>query len=164
MSTKNLVLISVLSVIVFVLEQALIFLPNITLTVFLMILYSKCLNIKNNLWIIFIYVMLDNLFMGTMNLIFLIFIYLGWSIIPITLNTIFKNINSSITLACLSLLYSLLYCLSYVIPTVLIYHIDPVVYLMNDVVFEIILMISSFVSVLWLYEPCCKVLKRYVTD
>ena len=164
MTTKNLVLISVLSATIFALEQALIFLPNITLTVFLIILFSKCLDLKKSLLVILIYVLLDNLFMGTMNPIFLVFIFLGWSIIPITLHTIFKNINSSIALACLSLVYSLLYCLSFVIPTVLIYHIDPVVYLMNDVVFEIILMISSFVSVLWLYEPCYKVLKRYVTD
>ena len=164
MTTKNLVLISVLSATIFALEQALIFLPNITLTVFLIILFSKCLDLKKSLLVILIYVLLDNLFMGTMNPVFLIFIYLGWSIIPITLHTIFKNINSSIALACLSLEYSLLYCLSFVITTVLIYHIDPVVYLMNDVVFEIILMISSFVSVLWLYEPCYKVLKRYVTD
>lgn len=164
MTTKNLVLISVFSAIIFALEQALIFLPNITLTVFLIILFSKCLDLKKSLLVILIYVLLDNLFMGTMNPIFLVFIFLGWSIIPITLHTIFKNINHTIILACLSLVYSLLYCLSYVIPTVLIYHIDPVVYLMNDVVFEIILMISSFVSVLWLYEPCYKVLKRYVTD
>ncbi len=163
MTTKNLVLIPVLSVIVFILEQALLFLPNISLTVFLIILYSKCCGFKKTAWIIFIYVLLDNAFMGTFNIIYMPFIYLGWIIIPLTLNTIFKHVNNTMILAFLSLIYSLTYCYAYIIPSMIVLHINPIAYILSDIVFEIILMISSFVSVLWLYEPCYRILNKFVT-
>ena len=73
---KEISLIGILAGILFVLEQALVFLPNIQLTVFLIILFSKKLGFKRSIIIIILYVLLDNLVIGSFNIIFTPFIYL----------------------------------------------------------------------------------------
>ena len=51
---KDITIIAILAAILFVQEQALSFLPNIQLTVFLLVLYSKTLKLWKVLLIIFI--------------------------------------------------------------------------------------------------------------
>ena len=158
--TKELVLIGLLTAILYTQEQVLTFLPNIQLTVFLIILYSKVMGLSKTLLIIFIHVLLDNFFMGSFNLIYVPFMFIGWSLIPICLNTIFKRIENSTHLAILSILFALLYSWIYIIPNSIYYNLDPLVYFISDIPFEIILCVSSFITTLWLYEPCVKVLKQ----
>ena len=93
---KEISLIGILAGILFVLEQALVFLPNIQLTVFLIILYSKKLGFKRSIIIIILYVLLDNLVIGSFNIIFTPFMFIGWAIIPLTLCTVFKRIENNI--------------------------------------------------------------------
>lgn len=157
--TKDIVLIALLSAILFIQEEVLTFLPNIQLTIFLLILYSCVLKTKKTILIILIHVLLDNLVIGSMNIVFVPFMFLGWSIIPICLNTIFRNVRSSIGLAYLAIIFALLYSWIYIIPNVLVYGVDPIAYLIADLLFEIILAISSFLTTLWLYEPCERVLR-----
>lgn len=157
--TKEIVLIGVLTAILYAQEQMLTFLPNIQLTVFLIILYSKVLGLKKTVLIVFIHVLLDNFFMGSFNLIYVPFMFIGWALIPILLNSVFSKVNDSTHLAILSILFALLYCWIYIIPNSIFYNINPFIYFMSDIPFEIILCISSFITTLWLYEPCFKVLK-----
>ena len=103
---KEICIIGMFAGFMFVLEQALMFLPNIQLTVFLIILFSKKLGLKKTLIIVTIHVLLDNLVMASFNIIFTPFMFIGWAIIPITLNTIFKKVSSPIFLALLSIVYS----------------------------------------------------------
>ena len=158
--TKEIVLIGLLTAILYTQEQLLTFLPNVQLTVFFIILYSKVLGLNKTILIIFIHVLLDNFFMGSFNLIYVPFMFIGWSLIPILLNSIFSKVNDSTHLACLSILFSLLYSWIYIIPNSIYYNLDPFVYFISDIPFEIILCISSFITTLWLYEPCIKVLKQ----
>ena len=60
MNTKRLVLLAFLSIILTVQEELLTFLPNIQLTVFLLVLYSKKLKCHETLLIITLHVLLDN--------------------------------------------------------------------------------------------------------
>ena len=55
-------------------------------------------------------------------------------------------------------LYAFIYCWLFIIPNYFILKIGPIEYLISDFLFEIILAISSFVSIYWLYNPCGKVL------
>ncbi len=158
--TKEIVLIGIFSALLFTQEQLLASLPNIQLTVFLIILYSKSFGFKNTLIIVLIYTLLDNFFMGAFNIIYFPFMLIGWSLIPILLHTIFNKIENSIHLALLSILFSLLYSWIYIIPNSIYYNLNPFVYFISDIPFEIILCISSFITTLWLYEPCIKVLKQ----
>lgn len=150
---KEISLIGILAGILFVLEQALVFLPNIQLTVFLIILYSKKLGFKRSIIIIILYVLLDNLVIGSFNIIFTPFMFIGWAIIPLTLCTVFKRIENNIVLALLSMLYAFLYSWIYIIPNVIVYEYSVLYYLSADILFEVILAVSSFISVLWLYKP-----------
>ena len=71
--TKDLVLISLLSSILILQEQLLSFIPNVQLTFFLIVLYSKKLGIVKSSLIILIYVIIDNLLSGSLSLLFMPF-------------------------------------------------------------------------------------------
>ncbi len=157
--TKDLVIIAIFSAILFIQEEVLTFLPNIQLTVFLIILYTKMLGFKKTILIILIHVGLDNLVMGSMNLIYTPFMLLGWTLIPLLLTTVFKRVDSSLGLAYFSILAALLYSWVYLIPSVLIMHMNFWAYLVSDILFELLLAGSSFLSTLWLYEPCAKAMQ-----
>lgn len=154
---KEYIIIAFMATIMFVLEQILTFLPNIQLTFLLLIVYSKVFKFKNTMLIILIHVILDNLFMGSFNIIYLPFMFIGYSLVPITICSL-KNINSSIHLALISIVLSIGYCLIFIIPNCFILNVEFMDYLILDIPFEVILATSSFISVLWLYEPLVKFL------
>lgn len=162
LSTRDIVLIAFLAILLFVQEEVLTFLPNIQLTVFLLVLYSKKLGMKRTSFIILIHVLFDNLLMGSFNLYYVPFMFLGWLLIPTLLQTLFKRMNDSFSLAMLGILFSFLYSWIYLIPGIFLYQIDPVVYLMSDILLELLLAISSFLSILWLYDPCANIFDRYL--
>lgn len=161
-SIKEIVWIAFLAAILFVQEEVLTFLPNVQLTVFLLVVYAKCLGLKRTSLIITIHVLLDNMVMGSMNPMIIIFMWIGWMWIPLLLCTIFKKVNDSFRLALLGIVFALLYSWTFVICSCLIFHMKFTTYIMADIVFELILAISSFLSILWLYDAVKKVFDRYV--
>lgn len=160
LTVKDITLIAALTAILFCQEQLLTFLPNFQLTVFLLVLYSKRLGLMKTSIIVLIHVILDNLVMGSFNFIYTPFMLAGWIIIPITLNTIFKKVNSPIGLALLGIMFSFIYSWLFIIPNIIILEVDFWVYFYSDIWWEIILAISSFLSILWLYKPCYNVLDK----
>lgn len=161
-NAKDITLIALMTTILFVQEQALTFIPNVQLTVFFLILYSKKFGLYKTSIICLIHVLLDNFVMGSFNLIYMPFMFLGWIIIPISLNTIFKRANSNIILAFLGVLFSLIYSWVYIIPNCIIMQVDLLTYLMADLIWEILLVTSSFLTILLLYEPCSKIFDKYI--
>ena len=160
--SKDITIIAVFSAILFVQELALSFIPNVQLTVFLLVLYSKVFGFKKTTIIILIHTILDNLVMGSLNLIYFPFMLIGWLIIPIVTTTILKKTNNIIVLAIFGVIFSLTYCWIFMIPNVLFYEINVLVYLSTDIVFEIVLAISSFLTILWLYYPCSKLIRKFI--
>ena len=163
LSTKDIVLIGAFAAILLIQKELLAFIPNVSLTVFLIVLYSKAFGMKKTLFILLVYVLLDNIIMGNMGLIFVPFQYIGWALIPLLLCTVFKRVNDPLRLALLSALFSFLYCWIMVIPGVIVMHVSAGAYLAADITFELILAASSFVSVLLLYKPCYRVLSALNT-
>ena len=106
----DIALISLLSALLFIQEELLSFLPNIQFTVFLIVLFSKKLGLLRTTIIVIIHVILDNLYMSSFNIMYTPWMLIGWLIIPITLCTIFKKVNSNIILAFLGVFYSFIYC------------------------------------------------------
>ena len=160
LTTKDITLIALMTTILFVQEQILTFIPNVQLTVFLLVVYAKKLGFMKTTIIIFIHVILDNFVMGSFNFICVPFMVVGWMIIPILLNTIFKKIESNITLAFLGIFFSFLYCWIYIIPNCILLQVNFYTYLIADIIWEIILAVSSFLTILLLYEPCSNVLNK----
>jgi hypothetical protein len=161
LAIKDLTLIAVLTTILFVQEQLLSFIPNVQLTVFLLVLYSKKLGLLKTMIITIIHVLLDNLFLGGINLYFTPAMMIGWLIIPLTLCTIFKKINSNLVLAILGAVYSFIYSWIYIIPNVILFNINFIDYLVADILWEVVLALSSFISILVLYNPLSKLFERF---
>ena len=161
---KDITIIAVFAAILFIQEQALSFLPNIQLTVFLLVLYSKVFKLWKVLVMIFIHVLLDNLFMGSFNIYYFPFMFLGWVVIPIIINTLFKNNENPIILAFIGLGCSFVYCWMLAIPQVLFTETNMFAYLTADISFEVLLAISSFITILWLFNPCYKILKKIILN
>ena len=160
LTTRDITLIAILTAILFVQEQALSFIPNFQLTVFLIVLFSKKIGFVNTIIITAIHVLLDNLVMGSFNFIYVPFMLIGWLIIPVLLNTIFKKVNSNILLAVLGVMFSFIYCWIYIIPNCIILQTDFFSYLIADLIWEILLASSSFITILLLYTPCSNVLDK----
>lgn len=151
-NVRDIALIAILSTILFVQEQVLTFLPNIQLTVFLLVLYSKKLGFIRTTIIVIIHVLLDNLFMGSMNLVYTPAMFVGWMLIPIIICTLFKKTESPFLLAIFGFIEGFLYSWMFILPNYLLYNINPLAYLASDVLFEFLLAISSFLSILFLYK------------
>lgn len=156
----DLVLIAIFSAIIFVSEYILQMLPNIQITVFLIILFSKHLGFVRTFFIVLIYVFLDTCFMGGFNFIYFPFMLFGWLAIPTTLNLCFKKSNDPLVLALLGILFSFIYSWIMIIPGVFVTHINFIDYLLADIIFEIILAVSSFLTTLWLYKPMSNSLEK----
>ena len=160
--TKDLTLIAIFTTFLVVQEQILSLIPNIQLTVFLIVLYSKKLGLLKTTIISLIYVILDNLFSGSFNLLFITFMFIGWMMIPLLLNTLFRKVESNITLAVLGVLFSFIYSWINIIPGCITFSMDFIKYLKGDIIWELLLAISSFITILLLYNPCKKVFDRYI--
>lgn len=160
--TKDLVLIALLTSIIFLQEQLLSFIPNVQLTFFLLVLYSKKLEIVKSSLIILIYVIIDNLIGGSFSLLFIPFMLIGLLLIPLSLNTIFKKVESNLSLAILGIMYSFIYSFINIIPGCIMFNLTFKEYLINDLYWEIILAINSFVTILLLYNACSKIFDLYL--
>jgi hypothetical protein len=158
LTVKDIAIMAVLTSILFVQEQLLSSLPGIQLTVFLLVLYSKKFGLVKSSIIIVIHVILDNLFMNSFSLMYTPTMLIGWLIIPLTLCTIFKKVESPIWLALLGVMYSFIYSWLYIIPNYFIMHIDPIAYIISDIIFEVVLAGISFITILCLYNPMSKVI------
>ena len=155
---KEIAIISAMTTILIVQEQLLSVLPGIQLTVFLMILYSKKFGLTKSVIIIIVHVLMDNLLMQSFSLMYTPTMLIGWLIIPLTICTIFKKVESPLFLGILGIVYSFIYSWLYIIPNYFLIGIDPIAYLISDIIAEIILATCSFLSILLLYKKCSKVM------
>ena len=156
MKIRDLVTISFCAVILFIMDELLQSLPNIQLSVFLLILFSRKCGLKKTALIIVIYVLLDSFFMGAVHPLYVSFMILGWMNIPLLLNTVFKGIEDEFRLALISIPCALIYCWIFIIPNVIVLKMNFANYMAADLPFEALLAVSSFLSTLWLYKPCSK--------
>ena len=158
---KDITLISIMITILFVQEQLLSSLPGIQLTIFLIVLFSKKLGLLKTLVIVLIHVLLDNLVMGSFSLLYTPSMLIGWLVIPLTMCTVFKKVNSPFLLGLLGVLYAFIYSWLFLIASYLIMHVDILVYFIADILYEIVLAACSFVSILLLYKPCSNVIDNF---
>lgn len=150
---QDIAIISVLTAILFVQEQILTFIPNVQLTFFLIILFSKKLRFIHNFCILTIYVIIDGIMTSSLGLLYTPFIFISLLLIPISLKTIFKNVNHPTILAFLGIGFSLIYCWLFIIPFVIILQTNFFVYMTQDIIYEVVLASSTFITTLVLYKP-----------
>lgn len=161
MKLKDITLIGILSSILFIVDQALTFVPFLQMTMLLIILFSRKLGMIKSSIIILIFTLLDYLIAG-FNLLFFIFSLGAWLIVPLLSNFIFKNTKSIILLSLQGVLFSFLYSWIHIVPSCLILGSDLKEYILVDISFEIIFALSSLLSILLLYKPLEKVIDRFI--
>ena len=159
-TVKDIALVAVLTSILFVQEQLLTFLPNISFTIFLMVLYSKKLGFIKSSIIILIHVFLDNLLHSSFSIMYFPFMLLGYMVIPTVPSIFLKKVNAPLLLSLFGILFSFIYCFSFFIPNALFLEIDMLAYFISDIPFELLLSASSFLSILWLYKPCSNLIDK----
>jgi energy-coupling factor transport system substrate-specific component len=158
---KDAALIAVCSAILFVQQYALSFLPNVQATILLLVVYTKMLGFKKTSIIIIIHVIVYNMLapFGTVMPLHFISMAFGYLVIPILLTTVFKKVNKPITLAIFGFFHGFLYGWSFIPITVFVMDIPFLEYFLMDLPYEFIMAISSFLTILWLYEPIVKLFK-----
>ena len=105
----DLALIAIFTAILFAQEQILTSLPGLQLSVFLMVLFSKTLGLTKTSIIIVLYVLLDSFYMNSFSLQYTPVMFCGWLLIPLSLTTIFKKVESPLILGLLGAIYSFIY-------------------------------------------------------
>ncbi len=153
-------LIAILSAILLVQQIALSFLPNVQTTVLLLVLYSKVLGFKRTTLIIIIHVILYNTLspFGAVIPLHFISMFVGYMMIPVLLQTVFKKLESPIHLACTGLLFGFIYGWAFIPISVFVLGIPFLTYFIMDLPFEMVMAVSNFLSIYWLYEPLKKLL------
>ena len=122
---------------------------------------------KNTLIIVVIHVLLDNLVRGSLNPIYMLTMMIGWGLVPVLLSTVFKKINDSLSLAFCGIIFALIYSWLFVLVNTILFQMNFWTYLKADIIFEVALAASSFLSILWLYQPCSRVfdkLNKYLSN
>ncbi len=157
---KDIANIAIFTSILFVQEEALSFIPNIQFTIFLIVLYSKKLGLFRTSIILMIHVFLDSLVMG-FNIIYVVTMYIGWMFIPFIITIFFRKIENPFLLGLAGLFGGFLYSWTFIIPNTFIYHMDPLVYLASDIVFELVLASCGYLTVAILYKPCSNLFDRF---
>lgn len=163
-------LIAILSAILLVQQVALSFLPNVQTTVLLIVLYTKVLGFRKTTLIIFIHVILYNTLspFGSVIPLHFISMFVGYMMIPILLNTLFNKFETALQLASAGLLFGFLYGWAFIPISVFVLDIPLTTYLMMDLPFELVMAVSNFLTIYWLYDPLKKLLieqrEHYYTE
>jgi len=157
---KDSALIAIFASILFVQQVALSFLPNIQFTALLIVLYSRVLGFKKTSLIVIIHVFAINILspFGPVIPMQIPAMVVGWLLIPILLHTIFKKAESAWSLAIIGFLFGFIYGWLFIPVSIWILDIPFLNYLYADILFEIIMAVSNFLTILWLYEPLKKLL------
>ncbi len=158
MTVKRLCILVVLTTILFVQEELLTFIPNVQLTFLLVVVYGATIGIRDGSIVILAHVLLDNLVMGTFNLYCMVPQFLGL-FITLVMARLFKNKNE-IFQGIVGSLGALIYCWLYVLVNIWFLDVKFMDYLIADIPFEIILVASTIVSILFLYKPLVKFINK----
>lgn len=155
---RKMCIISLMAVILFVQEEALTILPNIQLTFLLISLFAAIFGIKYSLIIVSIHVILDNVVMGSFTPIVMIPMLIGYVILVIVMYLV-KNENLLIKVIMASIC-SWIYCMLFLFANALWLDIDVKAYFIADIPFEILLILSTILTMTYLYRPLEKVIYR----
>ncbi len=146
--------------ILFVQEQLLIIVPNVQFTTLLIVLFSSVFKFRETVAIITVYVFFDNLYMGSFHPLYTPPMFLAWLLIPISYHTVLRRTKSEVKLAVFGFVFGFVYGWVYIPFRILEFGItDLWPYFLADLPFEVIMAVSNFATILWLFTPLHKTLE-----
>ena len=158
-SLRRLIFIAMCVTVLVVQKQMLMILPNIQFTVLLLVLFASIFTFRETLAIVFVYVMLDGMLVQ-FNPFYLLPMLIGWSLIPVFYHTVLRCTKHDVTLAVFGFVFSFIYgwvFIPFVMVQIGLDEFWP--YLLADLPFEFVMGVSSFLTILWLYNPLYRVLR-----
>lgn len=159
MSVRRMMMVSIAISILLVQEYMLMILPNVQFTILLMILFVSVFSFKESIIMITGYVFLDLMMLGGLNPMYLLPMLVSWYLIPVSYHTILRRTNDELKLALFAMAFGVIYGLMFMPFKMLEQGIwNPLPYLIADIPFEIIMSITGFITVYWLFVPLQKVL------
>lgn len=161
-TTKKIVRIAIFACILFCQEQLLSFIPNVQFTQCLIAIFFISFGLTETLSIILVHVLLDNLIMGSLNLIYTPAMMLGWMTLPLLLYLL--KLKNRIPIAITVALHSIVYSLCFAAAQTFILQVPFIPYIVADLPFTIILIVNGFTTTFLLLEPCTRVLRSKVGD
>ena len=159
MTVKKLCYIVMLTAILFVQEEALTFIPNVQLTFFLIVVYGATIGIVDGSLVVIIHVLLDNLIMGSFTFYVIAPMLIGYEI-ALILGYLLRN-KSEFYLALGAGIAGFIYSMIFWGSTVIFFKVDPVVYIIQDIPFELVLITCNVITVLFLYKPIKKLILEH---
>lgn len=159
MSAKRIARVAIASSILFVQEELLTFIPNVQLSQFLITFYTFTFGLCDTFLIVSIHVILDNIALGSMSLLYTPAMWIGWLLLPTMLSLVKKVDKLWLTVIVVGI-HAFLYSWCFAFVSIVLYHIPAEVYMVNDIVFEIILSINGMVTVGIGLNPLRKIVKK----
>jgi hypothetical protein len=140
--------------IIFVAEQLLGFLPNISLTPLLFAVYFSARPLRQSFYLVSIYMLLEIAIWGLG--LWVAPMWLGWFVWVLMVKS-----KLDISIATKGVFFAVIYGIMFMPLTVIVYGIDPWAYLIADIPFQISMMASNIVTLTFLYIPLQKALTYY---
>lgn len=141
------------------LEYAMIAVPNVQLTVVILMVYASILPLRQLLPLVAGYVLLDNLLMGSLNILYFIPMMLAWFSLVIV--TFYLKNKHFLWIIVFATLFGFIYGWFYLPVQMFLYGMDRAwPYLMADLPFEAIMALNNLLTVLILYLPIRNTLNR----
>lgn len=144
--------------IIVVQEFALSFIPGLQLTSLLLTLHYYLYGSKQTLFLLIPYVIIDNLLMGSLNLLYTPAMLIAWLLLIVLLKA-FKTENV-LAISFIVGFHGFLYSWCFVIVSCFMYQVDFMHYLLMDIPFEILMVVNGFLTTLILFNPLIKTLKK----
>lgn len=163
MSVKRLVRIAIFAAIMFVQEFVLSAIPNVQFTQCLIAIYYYSFGLVDSLIIVTIHVFLDNLIMGSFNLIYTPAMFIGWISLPLILH-LFKKNQSKFFVASIVGIHGIIYSLMFALANALMLEVPFITYFISDIPFEVILVVNGFVTTLLLKDKLVELLRKYTNN
>jgi hypothetical protein len=159
MTIDRMMKISTMASIVVVLEKVLEFLPNIQLTVVLLMAFIFFLSLPEALILVTIYTILDIL-LGGISL-YAIPMFFAWNLFAII---VFFAKGNLLKLLMIGTIYPIIYSLILGLPYIYALNIDFRLYYLADIPFTGIFIVGNIVTILWLYKMIVKQLSYYMGE
>ena len=157
-TVKELAILAFMTVILFIQEELLSFIPNFQFTFLLIAVYIKVVGFKRTSLIVLVHVLLDNLFMGSVLPYVMIPMLIGY-FIYMALIYFFRNKNIYL-LMIMGVLGSLIYCYMFLFVNIIFLDVNPYAYWILDLPFEGILALTTAITLFYLYEPLSNKLSK----
>lgn len=141
-------------------EQLLVFIPQVQLTVILIVVFARYLTYKELIPLVLAYVLLDNMVMGSLNLLYSLPMFISWPILAIVARAL-RN-KPDYVLFIWSIVFAFVYSWMFIPVNMIVQaNFDPWRYLVIDFPWEIALAANSAATFLLLHRPLISLFSTY---